>query len=160
MKGICRGRTCGSQGVRPGLFSPKLALWSGSYLTGTTGCVHQGQCVVACLSPLWSTGTKAECGYHGSGCYVRGSPPPVLRDGVLCEPSHCPEVCTQHKETEPLGDMCPNPRHTPASKPERAKVREAQAAMKQRERTSLRPLGRRGRLSRLERPSLLPPTYT
>lgn len=149
-----------SQGVRPGLFSPKLALWSGSYLIGTTGCVHQGQCVVACLPSLWSTGTKAKCGYHGSGCYVRGSPPPVLRDSVLCDPSHCPEVCTQHKETESLGDMCPNPRHTPPSKPERAKVREAQGAMKQRERTSLRPLGRRGRLSRLERPSLLPPTYT
>lgn len=98
-----------SRGVRPGLFSPKLALWSGSYLIGTTGCVHQGQCVVFCLSSLWSTGTKAKCGYHGSGCCVRGSPPPVLRDSVLMSQVTVPRSAHSTKRQSPWGTCVQTP---------------------------------------------------
>ena len=46
------------------------------------------------------------------------------------------------------------------AKPQTAKAREAQGAMNQSERTSLRPLGGRGSLSRLKRPSFPAPLLT
>ena len=159
-------QTQSSHVVRPHLSSPKLALRSGSCLIGTSGFVHQGQHTCCVFITFVVNGNKAKRGYLGSGRYWRAIPShhpiPVLRKRGLCEPSHCPELCAQHEETQHFRDVSPNPRrrapprHLPPcpAKPQTAKVREAQGAMTPSGRTSLRPLGGRESLSRLKRPSL------
>ena len=125
--------------------------------------------LVVCLPPLWSTGTKPRGDTSGQGAI--GEPfLPTTPSRCCGREGHVSQVTAlssahstrrhsicgtrlQIAGTARLPHALLPPPPSPA-KPQTAKAREAQGAMKPSGKTSLRPLGGRESLSRLKRPSL------
>ena len=69
--------------------------------------------MVACSSTLWSAGTKAKKGIPGVRALCKRDPYPLPQEGYCVSQVTAQSSAHTHKETETLGEVSSNSRHTP-----------------------------------------------